>query len=43
MHLYRKYGERVAKVVEKNSILQGGFRKLFDKALVNAEAKYGTL
>ena len=43
MHLYRIYGERVAKVVEKNSILKGGFRKLFDKALAIAEAKYGTL
>jgi hypothetical protein len=43
MHLYRNYGERVAKVVEKNSILKHGFRKLFDKALAKAEAKYGTL
>jgi len=43
MHLYRIYGERVAKVVEKNSILKRGFRKLFDKALAKAEAKYGTL
>jgi hypothetical protein len=43
MHLYRKYGEGVAKVVEKNSVLRVGFRKLFDKALAKAEAKYGTL
>jgi hypothetical protein len=43
MHLYRKYGERVAKVVERNSVLKAGFRKLFDKALAKAEAKYGTL
>lgn len=43
MHLYRKYGERVAEVVEKNSILKRGFRKLFDKALAKAEAKYGEL
>lgn len=43
MHLYRKYGERVAKVVEKNSILKRGFRKLFDNALAKAQAKYGTL
>ena len=43
MHLYRMYGERVAKVVEKNSILKAGFRKLFDEALAKAEAKYGTL
>jgi len=43
MHLYRIYGKRVAKVVEKNSILKVGFRKLFDKALAKAEAKYGTL
>jgi hypothetical protein len=41
MGLYRKYGERVAKVVEKNSILKRGFRKVFDKALAKAEAKYG--
>lgn len=43
MGLYRKYGERVAKVVEKNPILKHGFRKLFDKALAKAEAQYGTL
>ena len=43
MHLYRNYGERVAQVVEKNSLLKRGFRKLFDKALAKAEAKYGTL
>lgn len=43
MQLYRKYGERVAKIVEKNSILKRGFRKLFDKALAKAEAKYGAL
>jgi hypothetical protein len=42
MGLYRKYGERVAKVVEKSSILKRGFRKLFDKALAKAEAKYAT-
>jgi len=34
MGLYRKYGQRVAKVVEKNSIL-----KLFNKVLAKAEAK----
>jgi hypothetical protein len=43
VRLYRNYGERVAKVVEKNSILKHGFRKLFDRALAKAEAKYGTL
>ena len=43
MGLYRKYGQRVAKVVEQNSILKHGFRKLFHKALAKAEAKYGTL
>ena len=43
MRLYRKYGERVAKVVEKNAILKRGFRKLFDKALAKAEAQYNTL
>jgi hypothetical protein len=43
MHLYRKYGERVAKVVERNPILKDSFRKLFDKALAEAEAKYGTV
>jgi len=43
MSLYQKYGQRVARIVEKNSILKRGFRKLFDKALVKAEAKYGTL
>jgi hypothetical protein len=42
MQLYRRYGERVSKVVERNPILKGGFRKLFDRALANAEAKYGT-
>jgi hypothetical protein len=41
IHLYRIYGEHVAKVVERNSILKAGFRKLFDKALAKAEAKYG--
>jgi len=43
MSLYRKYGQRVASVVKKNLILKRGFRKLFDKALAKAEAKYGTL
>ena len=43
MHLYRSYGERVAKIVEKNAILKCSFRKLFDKALAKAEAKYGRL
>ena len=43
MILYRKYGQRVARAVEKNSVLKRGFRKLFDKALAKAEAKYGTL
>jgi hypothetical protein len=43
MHLYRIYGERVAKVVEKSSILKRGFRKLFDNALAKAQAKYNTL
>jgi hypothetical protein len=43
MHLYRIYGERVAKVVEKNSILKRGFRNLFDNALAKAQAKYNTL
>jgi len=43
MSLYRKYGQRVARVVEKNFVLKRGFRKLFDKALAKAEAKYGTL
>jgi len=43
MGLYRTYGQRVARVVEKNSVLKRGFRKLFDKALAKAEAKYGTL
>ena len=42
MGLYRKYGKRVAKVVEKSSILKRGFRRLFDKALAKAEAKYAT-
>jgi hypothetical protein len=41
--MYRKYGERVAKVVEKNAILKRAFRKLFDKALAKAEAQYNTL
>lgn len=39
--LYRLIGERVAKVVEKSSILKRGFRKLFDKVLAKAEEKYG--
>jgi hypothetical protein len=43
MRMYRKHGERVAKVVEKNTILKHGFRKLFDKALAKAEAQYRTL
>jgi hypothetical protein len=43
MHLYRQYGERVATVVKQHSILKRGFRKLFDKALAKAEAKYGQL
>ena len=43
MSLYRKYGQRVARVVERNSVLKRGFRKLFDKALGNADAKYGIL
>ena len=43
MSLYRKYGQRAAKVVEKNSVLKHGFRRLFDKALAKAEAKYGAL
>ncbi len=43
MHLYRKHGESVAKVVERNAILKYSFRKLFDKALAKAEAKYGSL
>ncbi len=43
MGLYRIYGQRVARVVEKNSVLKRGFRMLFDKALAKAEAKYGTL
>jgi len=43
MGLYRKYGLGVARVVEKNSVLKRGFRKLFDKALAKAEAKYSTL
>jgi hypothetical protein len=42
MRLYRAYGQRLAKVVEKNSTLKHGFRMLFDKALAKAEAKYGT-
>ena len=43
MRLYRKYGERVAKVVERSPILKHGFRKLFDKALAKAEAQHDTL
>jgi hypothetical protein len=43
MQLYRKYGQRVAKVVERNSVLKAGFRKVFDKALAKAEAKYGAV
>jgi len=43
MCLYQRFGQRVARVVEKSSILKRGFRKLFDKALAKAEAKYGTL
>ena len=43
MRLYRNYGQRVAKVVERNSILKRGFRKLFDNALAKAERKYGAL
>jgi hypothetical protein len=43
MHLYRKYGESVAEVVKRSSILKRGFRKVFDKALAKAEAKYGAL
>ena len=43
MSLYRKFGQRVARVVEKNSVLKRGFRMLFDKALAKAKAKYGTL
>jgi hypothetical protein len=43
MHLYRQYGERVAKVVAKSTLLKRGFRKLFDQALEKAEAKYGKL
>lgn len=43
MRMYRKYGERAARVVDKNSLLKRGFRKLFDIALAKAEAKYGTL
>jgi hypothetical protein len=43
MHLYRKYGESVAEVVKRSSILKSGFRRVFDKALAKAEAKYGAL
>ena len=43
MGLYRKYGQGMARVVEKNSVLKRGFRKLFDKALAKAEAKDGTI
>jgi len=43
MSLYRKYGQRVARVVDRNSVLKRSFRKLFDKALAKAEARYGRL
>jgi hypothetical protein len=43
IRMYRKYGERVAKIVERNSVLKAGFRKVFDRALAKAEAKYGAL
>jgi len=43
MGLYRKYGQRVARIVEKSSVLKLGFRKLFDKALAKAKTKYGAL
>jgi len=43
MHLYRKYGQRVAKIVERDSMLKRGFRRLFDNALAKAETKYGAL
>ncbi len=43
MRLYRKYGQPMAKVVERNSILKRGFRKLFNNALAKAETKYGAL
>jgi hypothetical protein len=41
MGLYRKYGERAAKVVEKSRLLKACFLRLFNKALEKAEAKYG--
>lgn len=37
---YSKYGERVARVVEKSSVLKKAFRVLFDVALRKAESKY---
>jgi len=43
MGLYRKYGERVAEHVKNSRLLKGMFRKLFDRVLAKAEAKYGSL
>lgn len=36
--LYRKYGQQVAKMVEKSSILKRGFKALFDSVLRKAQA-----
>jgi hypothetical protein len=43
MALYSTYGERVAKRVEKSPLLKRVFRKVFDRALARAEAKYGAV
>jgi len=40
---YRKYGERVANLVKGNELLKRQFKKLFDLALVKAEARYGAV
>jgi hypothetical protein len=41
MDLYRTYGERAARVVEKSSFLKAGVKALFSRILKKAEAKYG--
>jgi hypothetical protein len=43
MALYRTYGERTAQVVAKSRLLKLAARKLFDRVLLKAEAKYGQL
>jgi len=43
MRLYRKYGQRAAKIVERNSVLKRGFRKVFDNALAKAETRYSAI